>query len=727
MNNRIIVCGTRFGQFYLEAAKSCPQVELAGIMSTGSKQSKDCAEKYNVPIYTDCDSVTEDCKLVAVAIKTQTQGGKGTEIARTFLEKGKAVILEQPVSKKEIVELYQLAAKNKTGFMVGDHYAYLPAVKEFIEYSKVLMQKQKPIYINIDMATQVSFSCCHILALILGKTVNVEFEEKINKPEPFKSVQCKFNGIPVNIRGQNQIAADVSDNYMHLFFRISVGFPTGTITLEDVHGPVVYRERMTIPNLKFVPSGLKDLSEGQICDKRIKVLFQSDDNSYRDVLTKHWVRAIEEELVELKDISDGRIKQSESAKKGAAVIAGAALWSDIMGMLGYPDICDNPEREYISFEKIRRMRYKNMTLAERFNSLTKEHIDTCVDVLGQASMLSMVKTFQNCGLFLQCGTKYSMKDIIDGVPHKSNLEYIIGRWIKVLVKAGIIQIDNNKYSLMISEKSIEDLPKIWARVEDLWCDQIGPQSVFKYFYSNSLVLNQLFTGEKTAVEMLFTGGEKDIADDLYQYTMIAYAMNQFIADYIVEFTKKSTSKIRILEIGGGTGATSKVIWKKISQANCADKIANYHFTDLSEYFTDSIKEIAENYSFVTTGILNAEEVEAAEIEKESFDIIVAAGVINNVKNTLEVMKSLGTLLKKDGLILMSEATGEALPMLISQVFMMEDAADDRSYTDTTFLSLSQWEKCFYETGYKELLLYPDSEDKLDRLGQKVFVLKKESN
>ena len=130
MNNRIIVCGTRFGQFYLEAANSCPQVELAGIMSTGSEQSKDCAEKYNVPIYTDCDSVAEDSNLVAVAIKTQTQGGKGTEIAKKFLEKGKAVIIEHPVSKKEIVELYQLAAKNKTGFMVGDHYSYLPAVKE---------------------------------------------------------------------------------------------------------------------------------------------------------------------------------------------------------------------------------------------------------------------------------------------------------------------------------------------------------------------------------------------------------------------------------------------------------------------------------------------------------------------------------------------------------------------------------------------------------------------
>lgn len=727
MNNRIIVCGTRFGQFYLEAAKSCPQIELAGIMSTGSEQSKECAKKNNLAIYTDCESVPEDIDMFAVAVKTQTQGGRGTEIAKEFLKKGKSVILEQPVSKKEIVELYQLAAKNKTGFMVGDHYAYLPAVKEFIEYTRILMQKQKAIYINIDMATQVSFSCCHILAMIFGKAVTVEFEDKINEMTAFKSVQCKMNGIEVNIRGQNQIATDVSDNYMHLFFRISVGFPTGTISLEDVHGPVVYRERMTIPNLKFVPSELNSLSEGQICDKRLRILFQEENNSYRDILTNHWIKAIEDELIELKNASNGCVKQSELAKKGAMVLAGASLWSDVMGMFGYPDICENPAREYIPFEKIRRMRYENMIQAERLDNLTKEHIDVCVDLLNQASMLSMLKTFQNCGVFINRDTKYSMEDIIAKVPHKANLEYIIGRWIKVLIRAGIIRIDNNKYCLGISEENVEALPKIWKRVEDLWCDQIGPQSVFNYFYSNSLVLNQLFTGEKTAVEMLFTGGEKDIAEDLYQNTMIAYAMNQYIADYIVKVAKKATSSLRILEIGGGTGATSKLIWKKICQANCEDKISNYHFTDISDYFTDAIKDISKNYSYVTTGILNAEELESSEIEKESIDIIVAAGVINNVKNTYEVMKSLWKLLKKDGLILMSEATGEALPMLISQVFMMEDAADDRSKTDTTFLSLDQWEKCIEDTGYIELCLYPDLGTKLDSLGQKVFVIKKECN
>ena len=57
--------------------------------------------------------------------------------------------------------------------------------------------------------------------------------------------------------------------------------------------------------------------------------------------------------------------------------------------------------------------------------------------------------------------------------------------------------------------------------------------------------------------------------------------------------------------------------------------------------------------------------------------------------------------------------------------MMEDADDDRSNIDSTFLSLDQWEKCFEETGYKEVCLYPDMESNINALGQKVFVLKRE--
>ena len=72
----------------MEAAKGYSCIELTGIMSTGSKQSKDCAEKYNVPIYTDCELVPDNVDLVAVAIKTQTQGGSGSMIAKSFLEKG---------------------------------------------------------------------------------------------------------------------------------------------------------------------------------------------------------------------------------------------------------------------------------------------------------------------------------------------------------------------------------------------------------------------------------------------------------------------------------------------------------------------------------------------------------------------------------------------------------------------------------------------------------------
>ena len=43
---KVIVCGVRFGQFYIEAIRRCKGLELAGILSAGSKASQACAARY---------------------------------------------------------------------------------------------------------------------------------------------------------------------------------------------------------------------------------------------------------------------------------------------------------------------------------------------------------------------------------------------------------------------------------------------------------------------------------------------------------------------------------------------------------------------------------------------------------------------------------------------------------------------------------------------------------
>ena len=138
---KVIVCGVRFGQFYIEAIRRCKGLELAGIMSAGSKASQACAARYGVELYTDVKELPEDIEIACVVVRTETQGGAGTELAKQLMECGIPVMLEQPAHKKELLELYKTAVKNKTVFTVGNHYMQLKSVEAFTRYAKSLMEK----------------------------------------------------------------------------------------------------------------------------------------------------------------------------------------------------------------------------------------------------------------------------------------------------------------------------------------------------------------------------------------------------------------------------------------------------------------------------------------------------------------------------------------------------------------------------------------------------------
>ncbi len=723
MKDKVIVCGTRFGQFYMEAVKNSAEMELMGVVSTGSEQSREVAEHYGAVFYKGIDNIPEGTTMAAVAVKTDTQGGTGSKLVQEFLEKGIPVILEQPVTKKELVDLYKISVRSKVGFTVGDHYYFLPAIEEFIQYAKALIKEQDALYINVDMATQVSFSCCHVLAGILGANIKTANISKTDMGDyPFQSAMFLLNNIPVNIRAQNQVAADVSDNYMHLFFKIEIGFPTGALVLEDVHGPVYFRERMTVPNIKFVPGDLVS-QKGVMKEGMVKILYMDETLNYADALSKDWTIAIEKELTELRAIHDGGFSQKEVIKKSSLIMTAAGLWSSVMDYLGYPTVCENPKRDHIPFEKIRRLRFRELDMDKRESLLSKEQIDICAELLNRTALLSMIKTFQNANVFAGQKDSLSEDEIIKRLPHKSRNEYVITRWLKVLVREGILQKNDNEYSLCIDASETEKLPQMWEEVRDRWCDQSGPESVFDYFYRNSLCLNELFTGEKTATQMLFTEGGSDIADELYQNTMIAFTMNRYIAEAVADYVRNKEKGVRILEIGAGTGATSKVIWKKLKDLDITNKVETYLFTDLSSFFLDAVKAYSDEYPFIKTRILDAEKLdEYSDISKNSFDIIVAAGVINNVNNTPKTLISIKELLKEDGVFLMSEATGESIPMLISQVFMMDEASDDRKESDSTFLCEEQWDKYLADAGFICLDKHPDKGHKFEAFGQKAFML-----
>ena len=83
----IIVCGSRFGQFYIEALKRMEGINIVGLLAKGSKRSCECANYYAIPMYASIDEIKEKVDVACVAVKTGTLGGEGAILAKQLLDK----------------------------------------------------------------------------------------------------------------------------------------------------------------------------------------------------------------------------------------------------------------------------------------------------------------------------------------------------------------------------------------------------------------------------------------------------------------------------------------------------------------------------------------------------------------------------------------------------------------------------------------------------------------
>lgn len=207
----IIVYGSRFGQFYLEALKRMKGIKIVGLLAKGSDRSYECARYYNIPLYTSLDEVEERVDVACVAVKTGALGGEGANIAKQLLRKGINVLLEQPVHYKELGECYKIAQNQKVYFGVGNLYLNLPAVQNFIRNVHIVSKTEKIAYINVDLATQVSYPVISILGEVLQTLRPWENVGSICGHVPFQTETVKIGDIPISFRAHNEIEKENID------------------------------------------------------------------------------------------------------------------------------------------------------------------------------------------------------------------------------------------------------------------------------------------------------------------------------------------------------------------------------------------------------------------------------------------------------------------------------------------------------------------------------------
>ncbi|WP_045520439.1 amino acid adenylation domain-containing protein [Clostridium sporogenes] len=345
-------------------------------------------------------------------------------------------------------------------------------------------------------------------------------------------------------------------------------------------------------------------------------------------------------------------------------------------------------------------------IEKKMNSDAVKHFN---EVLNCAILDTAHKALREAGAFGNNNSWFEVELILKKLQVLPCFSTLLCRWLNILTDNGYIVREGNLYKDLFKDKKEENY---WPLLRSEPLSFIAPECVSKYIESHARNICSLFSGKVNPLAFLFPDGSTKVAEALYGKTAIAQYLNEILSETIRKYSESKMKKISILEVGGGIGATTDRVLEKME-----DKEFEYLFTDVSTFF---LKNIKEKYPFIKTDILDLDQFES----KGYFDIIIAAGVLNNTKNIPIVIKKLSEMIEEGGLLLITDPTGEHLEIFASQAFMMVEHEDIRKNTGNCFLTEDEWRTTLQKSELDIVAVFPPQNTNYSGFSHSLFVAQK---
>jgi acyl transferase domain-containing protein/enoyl-CoA hydratase/carnithine racemase/acyl carrier protein/SAM-dependent methyltransferase len=215
---------------------------------------------------------------------------------------------------------------------------------------------------------------------------------------------------------------------------------------------------------------------------------------------------------------------------------------------------------------------------------------------------------------------------------------------------------------------------------------------------------EIVTGRIDITDVIFQDANMDVFTEIFRGGAVSDYFNRIVADAVRETVVRlatGASKVRIVEIGAGTGATTAAILDALQSHSGS---VEFCFSDISQSFLRNAKRrFAERYPWVEYRLLNIEEDLAAQgFEAHRFDIVVAANVLHDTRSVDRALDGARKLLKAGGLLVLDEYTSfkDCLffsGALLHGYWLFQDP--DKRLRDSCLLGVPQWIDALERTGF----------------------------
>ncbi|MEV4922760.1 SDR family NAD(P)-dependent oxidoreductase [Streptomyces roseoverticillatus] len=286
-------------------------------------------------------------------------------------------------------------------------------------------------------------------------------------------------------------------------------------------------------------------------------------------------------------------------------------------------------------------------------------------------------------------------------------------------------LEHSLRALPASAPSLDEVTREWDGRRAAW--SAGPDGKARPELADTMLraLPGILTGAVRPTDVMFPRGSAALVEGCYRNNQVADIYNRALCDAAVAIVterlgKDPGARLRVLEIGAGTGGTSAGMFAALRPYR--ERIETYTYTDLSQAFlNDARTSYGPGVPYLTCARLDAEQPLAGQgIDPGSYDLVIAANVLHATRDIRNTLRNAKAALRDGGWLLLNELSGFDLFAhltfgLLEGWWLSEDAS--LRVPGSPALSPGKWREVLEGEGFPSVVMVlPEARE----LGQQII-------
>jgi len=329
--------------------------------------------------------------------------------------------------------------------------------------------------------------------------------------------------------------------------------------------------------------------------------------------------------------------------------------------------------------------------------------DAFLPRLNQLCSVYILNAFNQLGCNFNLGDRFSASEMVERLDILIQHRRLLFRMLEILIEDKIFERDGSEW-VVVNNDQWSSNPELLLR--ELTQKYPGCSAELEMIGSCAGEIAEVMRGRSDPMALLFPNGSMALTEKMYHTSPVLQFFNSLIMRVFSSMVDRlpEDRTLRILEIGAGTGGTTRFVLPVLSETQ-----TEYVYTDVSEMFLTRAKRTFDEYKFLDYRLLDIDADPLTQgYQSNQFDVIVAANVLHATPDVRRSLSNIRKLLVPEGMLVLLEGVDHQRfsDLTVGLTKGWWHFTDEDLRPSYALLSEGKWSQLLAETGFTDTVTMP---------------------